>query len=394
MWLLPALGLAAWAAPTPMVEVHGLGVLEAPGTEAMQGAGGGVVLGLRAWKPLWGELLIDASWLDEAPAAGLAGTLPLRLGVAGQLRAFLTPRDSRHAAVSVALGLGLDVLPTPTLLAHGSAALDVYVHRDVGLRLEAGYLGHPISGGGPRLALGVVWSPRKPEPEPEPEPAPLLPWQLFPVCAWTDEEGAMAAIAEREAAREAALRGEDAAALAADAAAPGGGLLVLALPGDVVRVSDGATLPTDGEGVALLRAPAAIVELEVVGGGRVARIPAQLVDGHATWLRAPPPEERRALFELGSAVLVGDALAEVQAWAARTGGWTWRLHGSFSPEGDAVGNHALAKQRAHAVAEALLAAGVPAAQVVEADPEEPDPSLTPEAQRAVRMVPVPARGDR
>ena len=67
-------------------------------------------------------------------------------------------------------------------------------------------------------------------------------------------------------------------------------------------------------------------------------------------------------------------------------GVVWRVHGSYSTEGDLDLNRALGLARANAVRDVLLQAGVPASRVLTADVVEPDPGAPLEVQRSATIV--------
>jgi outer membrane protein OmpA-like peptidoglycan-associated protein len=81
---------------------------------------------------------------------------------------------------------------------------------------------------------------------------------------------------------------------------------------------------------------------------------------------AATPAAVRLYFELGKAALPADAptqLAPLIATAKDRSGATWVISGYHDASGDAAANAELAKQRAFAVRDALVAAGVPAAAI-------------------------------
>lgn len=394
MWGFALLSLA-YAGPQPMVALQGYGsgdrVSLAGQTEWVGGAGGGVAVGVRAVGPLFVELAVEgggrgASWLDPYGA--------WRVGFLPGLRVYVTPHDGPIGALSVSLlgggevreGIGEGTTVGP--LGQAGLALDLFVPKsgDWAVRLGADVQLREEGAPGSRATLGVVWSPR-PKPEPPPE-APTGVWLSYPRCAWVGLDDARAYLSAYDAAAEADPSG---GGLEGEAPAEPPGLLwVVASPGDVVAVQ-GEVLGTAGpDGIVPLAASTQVDQLSVVGGGRVVARPVPVASGYATWVRVRPPPEVRVVFALDSDVIVEGERDRLRELAERTGAWSWRLHGSWSPEGAVEKNEVLARSRAEAVRNALVAAGLPIGRVVVGPPEAPDPALAPEQQRAVRLVPVPA----
>ena len=292
---------------------------------------------------------------------------------------------------SLALGGGVDVLPEVRPRWTADFAVDVHVWRHIALRADAGVVGLGAGVHGIRGGLGVVW--RRPRPAPPPEPLVRNDrvWLPFPVCRWRDPDEAadyVARLGQETLARQA---GGDWDAADGPPPQPVGGVVVAGLPGDEVRDASGQTLVrSEADGAMVVPHEVLAQErLSLVGGGRTVTLRAPSRPGYATWIRADaPPPERRVLFGAGSAVVSDAERAALAAWAEQTGGWSWRVAGSFSPEGSEATNLALAERRAEAVAEALVAAGVPEARVTRDAPRLPEADLPPEAQRYVVLTPV------
>jgi len=216
--------------------------------------------------------------------------------------------------------------------------------------------------------------------------APLDAWWDPEACAWVE-----AAPGGGWRTRDGTTRGRSGDS--ADPEAPPtddaqGWLLVVASPGDVVRLDAGVAQPVGSDGLARLRAAEGVVDVTVVGGGRSRSFEAAIADGYALWLRAAPPDEVRVGFGAGSSV-VGEAdRIFLESLARDRGGWRLRLSGSYSPEGRLEDNQRLARDRAAAVRAVLEAAGVPAEALEVAAPTPPRPGLTAAQQRAVFVTPT------
>ncbi|MCB9680319.1 MAG: hypothetical protein H6733_02530 [Alphaproteobacteria bacterium] len=381
--LAAALTLSAWAGTTPMVAITAHGTGQGGDDGRYQGAGGGLTAGLRATGPLWIELDVDAGWL----AAGGA-----RFGIAPQLRVFLLPDRLRFGRFSLFAGGGVDLVTPAGLqalpLVQAGAAVDLRVTPSWAVRLDGTYLNHLDGPGAGRGGLGVVWSPA-PKPPPEPEAPDTRIWLPYPVCAWRDRDDAVRYLRALHRVEEDDAQGaEDGSGTHGATPAVPPRLFGVGLPGDVVTV-DGVEHLAGADGVVGVPAVDGFTTVEVRGGGRrVVLTDVLVIDGEATWVRVPAPTPQRLLFDAASAVIRPDEAARVVALAADTGVWRWRVAGSHSVEGTTAANETLARRRAEAVRDALVAAGVPAASIDIAPSLPPDPDLTVEAQRAVVLSPV------
>ena len=109
---------------------------------------------------------------------------------------------------------------------------------------------------------------------------------------------------------------------------------------------------------------------------------------------APEPVEARVLFDYGSAALSDVARLNLDGLLARPGliddRWTLTLTGRTDSRGGTEANQRMARERAEAVRDYLVAGGVTAEQItiVAADAAGPAPDQTPEAAAAARRVDV------
>lgn len=378
---------SALAAPTaPMVGVHAQATINGSDDSTLQGAGGGVSAGLRFVGPLWGELTLDAGWSAEHG---------VRVAPMFQLRTYLTKRDDifrdgrrRMGAVALVVGAGADLLPTPQPLLHAGLGGDVFVGDHYAVRIEGGVLTHAFADVGGRFAVGFVWSPRKrPEPPPLPVETPRR-WEGYPVCDWINEEEAIAYIAAVQGSGAGPSGVEDEVEAGADAPTMQG-LVLVGAPGDELLTADDVVIPFDDDGVVALPGSSRQA-LRVRGGGRLVTLGSvRASTGHARWTQVPAPKVQRIAFPQGSAVVTPAIREALAALVLNTAGWRWELHGSYSPEGHTDDNEALAAARGRAVAEALIALGLPAGQVILGEVDAPDEALSLADQRSVRMLPRP-----
>lgn len=223
-------------------------------------------------------------------------------------------------------------------------------------------------------------------------------WVPGPVCRWlppTDAGAEMARLGMELASYAVIspriLLGEGGGpepAVPLEPAPSAGRVLVAAHPGDRVEVG-GAAVPVR-DGVASVHHPEGRVPVRVSGGGRAVDLPVAVVVGHAVWVAAPSPEPVRIGFTVGSDALGPDARSRIAEVAGRAGDWSFEVSGSSSPEGRADDNADLARRRAEAVRDALIAAGVPKERVRSTPPTPPDPSLPPAQQRGAWIRPVEA----
>jgi hypothetical protein len=342
--MLTALWIAsALAGSAPLVEGHVVALSSFSDAQGAPGVGGGAAFGVNAFGPLWMEAVLEGAW---TPTSGP------RVAMWPRLRVFATPRDeSARAALSFAAGAGIQVLPTP---ARGqfelSSALDLRVAHNVALRLEGGWAPTTTTLGATRFALGVVWTRRR-DSAPVVEEAVTQPWLPFPECRFVGP------------AEASAYFGDDVAPSPAD---HGDAPTAVAAPGPKVDAP-----PPEG---AVWITP---------GSGEIAPSELQFA-GHTVWARRLPPAYS-VVFALADARLTADDAAQIGALAGAPG-VVWRVHGSYSTEGDLELNRALGLARANAVRDVLLRAGVPASRILSTDVVAPDDTATPESQRSATVV--------
>lgn len=280
--------------------------------------------------------------------------------------------------------------------------------RGVAVRVAGGALWGGAAHVAPEISVGVAWAPRRAvvavpvasaaaaQPAPPSAPAPPTPpaapdgprWLGAPACRWSDGDAAAAAIRALEGTTPASAADEvDAEEPASEARSSAGGFVVMAMPGDEVYV-DGVQVVVGPDGVASVVGDAEALDVEVRGGGRAAVMRVYPSTGVGLWRRVPDPVSRELFFASGSATLDAPSLASLRDAAAATGGWSWELAGWYSPEGQLAANISLAQQRAVAVRDALIAAGVPSDRLhileVGLGPDGRDPA----AMRAVQLTPV------
>lgn len=343
--MLTAIWVAtACAGSAPLVEGHAVALSTFSDEQGAPGVGGGATFGVNAFGPLWMEAVLEGAW---TPLGGP------RVAMWPRLRVFATPRDEAHrAALSFAAGAGIQVLPTP---ARGqfdlSTALDVRVAHNVALRFEGGWAPTTTTLDTTRFALGIVWSRRRDE-APVVEQVASTPWLPFPECRFVGPAEARAYFGD-------------------DIGRPSTSL-------DAAPTLDAAPGPR----VERTPPPAGAVWI-TAGSGEIA--PEDLrFSGHTVWARRLPPP-LSVVFALADATLSETDAERVSALAAAPG-VVWRVHGSYSTEGDLVVNRALGLARAQAVRDVLVRAGVPASRILSNDVVEPDPGATPEAQRSATVV--------
>ncbi|MGE3864415.1 MAG: OmpA family protein, partial [Burkholderiaceae bacterium] len=103
------------------------------------------------------------------------------------------------------------------------------------------------------------------------------------------------------------------------------------------------------------------------------------------------PELVRFYFETGQAALPADANAQLAAlidWARGTAGARIGISGYHDKQGNAALNAELAKNRARAARQALLAAGVPAERVILVKPQETSGGADDREARRVEVYPA------
>ncbi len=340
LWVATAL-----AGSSPLVEGHVVALSTFSDEQGAPGVGGGAAFGVNAFGPLWMEAVLEGAW---TPASGP------RVAMWPRLRVFATPRDeSTRAALSFAAGAGIQALPTP---ARGqfelSSALDVRVAHNVALRFEGGWLPTTTTLGATRFALGVVWTRRR-DSAPVVEEKSVQPWLPFPECRFVGPAEARAYFGDDVA----ETRAPDGAAPAA-IVAPGG---------------KQDTPPPPPEGAVWI----------TPGSGQITSDELRFA-GHTVWARRLPPAYS-VVFALADASLSDAEAAQIAALASAPG-VVWRVHGSYSTEGDLDLNRSLGLARANAVRDVLIHAGLPASRILSTDVVEPDPGASLEAQRSATVV--------
>ncbi len=404
MILLLALLAAPAAALEPTADLHVLGSLSTAGQDVVTGVATGGAAGLVLTGPLDVELSLDA---------GVSTAESIMLAATPQLRLWLTPRQGRAGALSLSAGGGLWVAPDAGPVLTPGIAWDLPGKKSFVPRLQVRALVDPGDGhSAVTLGLGVAGPHRRATPPPEPvavtpppEPEPYV-WYPHPVssCVLSPQieatAGAVGASGDTptEAATGTADTGTASGALPAqpqplDLAAllepSGGGLVIVASPGDEVLVS-GHLVPVGPDGVVVMATDAGPQVVDITGAGRARSIKPSIADAHATWVRAPSYAGDHLLhFAAGSAELDEDERARAAAIAARAGGWRFQLVGAYSPEGTVAANQRLASDRADATRAALVAAGLPADRITVAPPEPGDLDARIEDQRVCRVVPLP-----
>jgi hypothetical protein len=255
------------------------------------------------------------------------------------------------------------------------------------------------------LGLGLHLRARRPvrvapAPVVEISPPEALIWLPHPWCAWVKAEelpGLLAAVPPEaeivitaEGRLPAVVRVTPGADLQVqlDEAPHQGALVILTDPADTIRIENHA-LALGKDGTLLANLPEGPVTLEVTGGGRTLHQELAVAEGWATWLRIPPPGPQTVLFPVDSSRLDAAARALVAALASRRGSWRYRLEGSWSTEGEEERNTSLGRNRAEAVRDALLAAGVPPEALVMGPPTPPPVGPPLPGQRVCRVFPLP-----
>lgn len=364
-------------------------------------------------------------WLLELRSTSAASEPDAHVTLLVGPRYYLAEPWTGDAALSLYGDLGLDLFGPAPALALG-ASVDLPTQRRWIGRVSAGWEASRADGEGHvagTLALAILVPPARPEAAPvvvappPPPPAPpreripleldLLPeearvWVPHPICAWVPASQAELLLASLDE----PLSPEATLELIADGYVPAhvhhegeqkvqlevaenrGSLLVLAHPGDSVRVG-GQALPVDTSGLALMNAPEGRVTVEVLAGGERQEYKAALANGYAVWIRVKPPPPTQILFPQGESALSAANLARIQSMARNAAGWSFVLQGAYSYEGSLNVNNRLARERGQNVGHALLAAGVPADRIAYLDPPPADPNKDPATQRACNVLAVP-----
>jgi flagellar motor protein MotB len=388
MGLLGA-GEALAADPRLALDAHLLGSVDvspdetvAPGM-GLDGGGFGGSVAYRAAGPLYVQARVGFERLVT-----VGSRLDLTLG----LRVFLVPPEDRRAALSIVAEGGLDLRLHQVTekrargLVLGAAAVDLRLAPELRLRAQAGWMSTLDAPGGVHGMLGIVWQPAVPKPEPEP---PSAVWLSYPHCTWVSEEAWEARVRRLDEVVVEVAEAPVEAAPAPEVVAVGG-LAVAVRPGDEVYLGDGRVFQADAQtGAVLLSSEVGLLSVRVVGGGREDGKEVAVTEQESAWVRFDLPDEPWVvLFDNDSAVLSAEAVAAVQEAASRSGGWGWRVEGSFSTDRSVERNFDLGRSRAEAVRDVLIAAGVPVDRV-EVRVVDPDRSLPVVQQRRAVLVAVP-----
>ncbi len=395
----------------PTAAVHAVGVPAPAGEERASGAGLGGAVG-------WSSGLVGVELAADA-ALGAAGPV---LATGPQLR--VAPLGVAQGGTLWVVG-GAGVLVAGGVSGIGTLGLDLDLDPAswARLRLGASYaVDHSLAPRGAFVRVGLAWPTPAAEPEstPAPEPVVVAPpkdpldawlealppgttiWVPHPYCVLLPATEAAALLATlppgedvwvsapgRLATRiQLPLAGDP---LALAEAPVQGSVVVVAWPGDVIHL-DAVPVSLSDDAVAVVTTSVGEATVTVTGGGRSEEHLVAVSDGYATWVRAGRAPDARVLFELGSSTLDAGDRAQLAAVADSLGAWSLDLIGSFSPEGSLDANLALGNAVAQAVAAALAELGVPADRLRTSALPEPDPSLPPDKQRAVRIVPLSPRG--
>lgn len=361
---------------------------------------------------------LDPAWSLEATAEGrLSWEDAARIASRAEIR-WAFPGASALA------GGGAAWIPGDGLAPQLSAGLAVDTGQ--GWRTQARYLYTLQQQPAVLLSIGRVWpSPPAvveappPEPEPEPEPKPeavdlasrladpddVQIWVPHPVCEWIPAAEAEAFLATLSPDQIVQLR---AAGFLPQTARLGdtdpidmqpvpaqGSLVIAAGPGDQVSIAHEASaapvpisLNDDGNGVVTM--PEGDFTVSVSGAGRQETHSGVITDGYAVWYAIKLPDEVVVRFANNSSQLSPAARQEIARILAAPGSWVYQIWGSASPEGSQERNRQLAMERAQAVADALIAGGLPPSQVSVLPPSAQHPAGSAATQRAAHII--PARG--
>lgn len=306
------------------------------------------------------------------------------------LRVYLSPVEGRVAAPSLVVEGGLDLRLHAVSerrlrgLVHGGAAVDLRLAPSLRLRLQAGWVSTLDAAGGVEGQVGVVWQ-RHREPEAAPEVVESLVWRPYPHCDWVSEQAFADRLRALDEAAGAAVQEEEEEGLA-----PPSGVALGARPGDELWLDDGRVLRADPRtGAVMLPGVSGVIVLRARGGGREDSFNVAADEANTVWLRFDPPDDPWVfLFENNAAALRDDDVAALRGIAANTGGWSWRVEGSFSWDRTLGKNLDLGQARAAAVRKVLVAAGVPAERIA-VEVVEPDLSLPAAEQRRAVLRAVP-----
>lgn len=386
---------------------------------------------------LEGGLDIGPRGPGPAAAVGIHAGVPMSEGVTVEVEALLgaddapAPRGAGLGGVRVGLGGGLSLSAAggggwradgPTPLGRFGVAWDVSLRSGAVLRLSA--LGEAASKGGAALlgvgyhfpleqrgrvtTVAVVAPPEPPPPAPVPsppkapppfqvEPANALVWIPHPVCAWVPaaEAAALLAVADPTLPIQVRAPGylpvvvprNGTTRVKLEPAPPTGSVVVVAYPGDDVRIAD-AAFPLSPDGTVIFGAPEGALEVTVTGAGRTVVLEGAVASGYALWLRAPEPSPLVVRFPAGDAEVPPEALGAIRAFAEAAGGYGFRVVGSWSGETPLAETRRLAARRAEALADALVAAGLPADKVDVLSTSSPREGAPAEDLRSARVEPI------
>lgn len=361
---------------------------------------------------LSGEFGVAATQSVDIELRGGAGYGTSFRGVAGPELRLHTAQFDEHGGLSAVLGTAAVWRDGLAPVANAGIAFDFHGARRPRAAVLVEWGDREVSA--LTLSLGYVWRAKTPsvvvEVTPDPvvvvppevvvEPAvedPLV-WVPHPVCAWVPTSEVAPLLASLGITTPLALpapvdepamsaEGFPNAGVAVPAAAPGA-VIVMAHPGDAVTIAD-AHLPVADDGVVVTKAPEGPIDVVVSGGGRSQTLSGEVSSGHALWLRADAPSRTDIQFDAGQSAITPESLTQLQTVAANAGTWKFTVQGGYSADGDLTRNQALAETRAQSVFAALIAAGLPADRVQIIPSQAPDLALTPAAQRATHIVPVP-----
>jgi hypothetical protein len=379
----PALAGPATAAPvvaapivaTPAVGLAALADLDAQGDPARTGM---ALLGR-------GELSFGRGATAVAIEASLGSTFDRTLlaGTMGGVRWRFTPRADGTAEASLTAAGGVRWGPAPEPIVQVGLAVDLPTRRRWTGRLGAGFRAG-TAGLATALEAGLRWrAPVRPPAPAAPPPDPKVTvdasdakvWIPHPICEWVppSEAGPLLA-AVPDATVEVTAPGHLPAAVPVTPdmavhlppAPPQGGLVVVATPGDVVRIA-GAELRTGPDGTVVLNVAEGPIALTVDTLGTPATLEGAVASGFTVWLRAPAPAAIRVPFAADSTL--------DPAWAERTKNlplprYAWIVHADGAAH-------------AAAVVALLRAAGVPE------DGISVDPSASPDTVLEVRGAALP-----
>lgn len=399
MILLAQLAMAAPDVGTATIVVGSVG---RPVTEegSALGVGQDVSLGVAPW------LRVEAG---AAVGSAFSGTFRGEAWVGPRFVLAGDSPEQPSMAFTAAVGGAYTAAMSPHLWVGAGGS--VPIRSAPSLRFDLGYRFDDLEGGGATfLRVGLVWPPKaqespapaspaappegRPPPRVDTDPTTALVWIPHPVCAWVPAAEAAALLAASPAGGllEVTAPGRIPVAVPNDGdvvvrlpdAPAQGNVLVVAMPGDRVRVGGVQVPPSEG-GIAVAAVPEGAVSAEVTGGGRAAQLEGAVTSGYALWLRAPTPTPTLLSFQPGSSALSRADRLVIQTLAERRGDWRFVVVGEASSDGHLEANLALASARAAETIRALEAAGVPPTAI-----ENGAPQLSEEGgRRAVQITPQP-----